>query len=65
MSGSMGRPIARSVLIELLYEVHGIRWAGWYNDDNLRAKWDAMGAGFMTGGFVKPDFDPSDWEWER
>ena len=38
--------VARKVMIELLY-AEGIRWAGWYLDRNLIAKWDEVMGGYM------------------
>ena len=38
--------IARKVMVELLY-AEGIRWAGWYRDGNLVAKWDEIMGAYM------------------
>jgi len=42
--------IARKVMIELLY-AEGIRWAGWYRDRNLIAKYETIFGAYMRGGF--------------
>lgn len=33
--------ISRGVMIECLY-AEGVRWAGWYRDENLVAHWDRV-----------------------